>query len=158
MSYIRCNSASGGGGGIDFSEVDALGTNEALCYAHWDKTWNSLGTEGKRTISNIKSYTYSRFQSSANGTHEYFTIIFDPKKCDVFSMDSQYKIRASTSSAELYALGVKDGEITFLGYSMGANTVVVEKTPRPYLFDYIILTGDFYNYMASGMSITVTTS
>lgn len=158
MSYIRCNSSSGGGGGIDFSEVDALGTNEALCYARWGRDWNSLGTEGKRTISNIKDYTYSSFHNSGSGSREYFTIIFDPKKCDAFSMDSQYKIRASTSSATLIALGVKDGEITYLGYSGGANTVVVEKTPRPYLFDYIILTGDFNNYMASSMSITVTTS
>lgn len=156
MAWYRCNSASGGGGGgIDFSEVDALGTNEALCYAHWDLTNTGLGEKGKRTISDIKSYTYSRFQASANNHTEYVTIIFDPKKCDVLSPDSRYNLRAITNGALISAFGVKDGDIVYMGCSHGANATIVPYYRYPYQYDYIILEGEFNNSSSSSIQLTI---
>ena len=112
MSYIRCNSSSGGGAAIDFSEVDALPTQQGMLYHY-----NPYAGAVKEIITreNNTGYYFRLNKGGAAGNvTDYYTFVIAPK--NIQPSNARYtKIRGAGGEYMMLA-GIKDGEIHPLGF------------------------------------------
>lgn len=113
MAYIRCGGGASGGAVIDFSEVDALPTQQGMLY-HYNKQTGAV--KEIITRENNTGYYFRLNKNGASGNIvDYYTFVIAPK--NIQPSNARYTSIRRAGGEYMMLAGIKDGEIHPLGFN-----------------------------------------